>query len=184
MQPVRGHAGRMDEGSDFSSDEFAGFPEPPPPARGPRRRVPPLTLAAIAVAGATIGVAAVMIADIGTGTTAAVGGAPSAQAPSGVGNTGGAYPGGGPSGLSPVTGSGSGLRMMLSGRVTAVSATSITIGGIGPSVTAKVTQATQFSGEVHSIGGVKVGDRVSATLSGSSASSLTATAIEDPAAAQ
>jgi hypothetical protein len=73
---------------------------------------------------------------------------------------------------------------MLSGRVTAVSATSITIGGTGPSVTAKITQATQFAGAVHGIGGVKVGDEVSATLSGSSAGSLTATAIEDPASAQ
>jgi hypothetical protein len=179
----------MDEGSDFRGDEFAGFPQPPPPVPGRRRRVHPLTLAAVAVAGATIGVAAVMIADIPAGTTAAVGGtppsAPTEQAPSGgATNPGGAYPGGGPSGLPPVTGNGSGLRMLLSGRVTAVSATSITIGGIGPSVTAKIIKATQFSGRVHSIGGVKVGDQVSATLSGSSASSLTATAIEDPATSQ
>ena len=174
----------MDEGSDFRSDELAGFPEPPaPPGHGPRRRVHPLTLVAVAVAGATIGVAGVMIADFSSSTPAAGGtpsSSPTAQAPSGGANPGGAYQGGGPSGLPPLTGNGSGLRVMLSGRVVAVSATSITIGGRGPSVTAKITKATQFAGKVHGIGGVKVGDQVSATFSGSSASSLTASAIEDP----
>jgi hypothetical protein len=169
----------MDEGSDFRSDEFAGFPEPPPPGRGPRRRVHPLTLAAVAVAGAAIGVAAVMIADFSTSSTAAAGSTPSdtpaSQAPSG----GGAYPGGGPASLSPLTGNPSGLRMMITGKVTAVSANSITIGGNGPSVTAKIAKATGFTGTADSIGGVKVGDQVSATLAGPSASSLTATAIED-----
>ena len=180
----------MDEGSEYRSDELAGFPEPPaPPGHGPRRRVHPLTLVAVAVAGATIGVAAVMIADFSSSPPAAGGtpsSAPTAQAPSGGANPGGAnpggaYQGGGPSGLPPLTGNGSGLRVMLSGRVVAVSATSITIGGRGPSVTAKITKATQFAGKVHGIGGVKVGDQVSATFSGSSASSLTASAIEDPA---
>ncbi|HUN32505.1 MAG TPA: hypothetical protein VMU95_10875 [Trebonia sp.] len=182
-----------------AADGLAGLPEPPPPGHGPwrdgahepwdgprlqpRRRLHPLTLAAVAVAGITIGVAAVMISDFSTSTTA-VGGTPSssptAQAPPG----GNGYTGGGPASLSPLTGNGSGLTMMLSGRVTAVSATSITIGGNGPSVTAKVTQETRFSGQVRSIGGVKVGDQVSATFSGSSASSLTVTAIEDPASPQ
>jgi len=175
----------MDEGSDFRTDasdegdeihELAGFPEPPPPGHGPQRRVHPLTLVAVAVAGVTIGVAAVMVADFSSSNTTA-GGTPSysptAQAPPG-----------GSSGLSPVSGNASGLRMMLIGRVTAVGASSITIGGMGPNVTAKVTTATRFSGQVHGIAGVKVGDQVSATLTGSTASSLTATAIEDPAAAQ
>jgi len=147
--------------------------------------VHPLTLAAVAVAGVTIGVAAVLVADFSSSNPAA-GGTPSysstAQAPpGGNGNTGG-----GPASLSPVGGNGaaSGLRVMLTGQVTAVSATSITIGGNGPSVTAKVTRATAFSGQVHGIAGVKVGDQVSVTLTGSSPGSLTVTTIQDPASAQ
>jgi hypothetical protein len=73
--------------------------------------------------------------------------------------------------------------MMIEGRVLAVSSTSITLGGAGPNVTARITRATQFSGKVHGITGVTLGDQVSATLTGSSATSLTATAIEDPGAA-
>ncbi len=62
----------------------------------------------------------------------------------------------------------------------AVSGASITIGGDGASVTAAVTATTTVTGKVHSIGGVKVGDEVSAQIS-STASHLTATAIQDPA---
>ena len=69
---------------------------------------------------------------------------------------------------------------LLTGRVLAVSRTSITIGGAGPSVTAAVTSATTITGSVHGIGGVKAGDQVSAQLTGT-ATHLTATAIQDPA---
>jgi hypothetical protein len=72
---------------------------------------------------------------------------------------------------------------MLAGRVVAVSPTSITLGGNGPSVTAKITKATQFSGKVHAISGVKAGDQVSAALTGASMTSLTAETIQDPGAA-
>jgi hypothetical protein len=173
----------MDEGSDFHGDEFRDVPAPPRPGRGARQRVHPLTLAAIAVAGATIGIAAVLIADAGAGTTSATGTTPS-YAPASPAPTpsGGSY-GGGQVALPPLRGTGGGLQMMIGGRVTAVSAVSITIGGAGPSVTAKITKATRFTGTAHGIGGVKVGDQVSAVLSGSSASNLTATTIEDPAAA-
>ena len=178
----------MDEGSNFQDGDFATDPVPPPPGRearqrGARQRVHPLTLAAVAVAGATIGVGAVLITDAGAGGTSATGTTPSyAPASSAPTPSGGSY-GGGQSALPPLSGTGGGLQMMLSGRVTAVSATSITIGGDGPSVTAKIAKATRFTGTVHGISGVKVGDQVSATLSGSSASTLTATAIEDPSAA-
>jgi hypothetical protein len=47
-------------------------------------------------------------------------------------------------------------------------------------VTAAVTRATKVTGAVHGISGVKVGDEVSAQITGT-ASSLTATAIHDPA---
>ena len=84
-------------------------------------------------------------------------------------------------GLPGLSGNGSGqLRMLLTGRVLAVSGTSITIGGDGPSVTAAVTGATTVTGSAHGIGGVKVGDEVSAQITGT-ASHLTATAIQDPA---
>jgi len=70
------------------------------------------------------------------------------------------------------------LQIALTGRVLAVSRTSITIGGAGPSVTAAVTDATTITGRVHGIGGVKAGDEVSAQLTGTAAR-LTATAIQD-----
>ncbi len=56
-----------------------------------------------------------------------------------------------------------------------------TIGGDGPSVTAEVTGATKITGTVHGIGGVEVGDEVSAQITGT-ASHLTATVIQDQAA--
>jgi hypothetical protein len=70
--------------------------------------------------------------------------------------------------------------MVLTGRVLAVSGTAITIGGSGPSVTAAVTGATKITGTAHGIGGVKVGDEVSAQITGT-ASHLIAIAIQDPA---
>ena len=80
-----------------------------------------------------------------------------------------------------LSGNGNGpLRLLLTSRVLAVSGASITIGGDGASVTAAVTATTTVTGKVHSIGGVKVGDEVSAQISGT-ASHLTATAIQDPA---
>ena len=74
------------------------------------------------------------------------------------------------------------LRVALTGRVLAVSPTSITIGGEGPSVTAAITGTTAVTGRAHGIGGVKAGDEVSAELTGT-ADRLTATAIQDLASA-
>jgi hypothetical protein len=70
------------------------------------------------------------------------------------------------------------LQVAITGRVLAVSRTSITIGGVGPSVTAAVTGATTVTGRAHGIGGVKAGDEVSAWLAGT-ADELTATTIQD-----
>jgi len=137
-------------------------------------RVHSFTLAAVAVAGATIGVAAVLITGVGTDGTAATGASPSSAPTQG----GGPYAGS-PSALPPLSGTGGALQVMVGGRVTAVSATSITIGGRGPSVTAKITKATRFMGTTHSVTGVKVGDQVSAVLSGTSAGSLAAATIQD-----
>lgn len=89
------------------------------------------------------------------------------------GRASGEMPGGGPGG-------GQASQMLVMGTVTAVSATSITIGGNGPSVTAAVTGSTRVTGRVGSIGGIKVGDQVSAQLT-QSGGRVVATAIQYPA---
>ena len=61
-----------------------------------------------------------------------------------------------------------------------MNATSITLGAHGQSVTATVTKATTVTGKVASIGGIKVGDLVSAQIT-STNGKLTAIAIQDPA---
>ncbi len=70
---------------------------------------------------------------------------------------------------------------MIGGTVTAVSATSITLGKGGQAVTAAVNYATKVTGKVTSISGIKVGDLVSASLSGTSGGNLAADSIQDPA---
>ena len=134
--------------------------------------------AAVAVVAAAAGVAVGLSLVRGTPSGSAVGwAAPSApaEAPS-----------------APASAGASGqVRILLTGRVLAVSRTSITIGGAGPSVTAAVTSATRVTGAVRGtggvrgtgdIGGVKAGDEVSAQLTGTAAH-LIATAIQDPASA-
>jgi len=125
--------------------------------------------AAVAVVAAAAGVVVGLSLIRGTPSASAVGGAApsaSAEAPSAPASAG----------------AGGQLRILLTGRVLAMSRTSITIGGPGPSVTAAVTSATTVTGRVHGIGGVKAGDEVSAQLTGTAAH-LTATAIQDPASA-
>ena len=127
---------------------------------------------AVALLAAAAGVAAGFFLVRGTPAASTAGQLrPSAPAPSASGGTG----------LPGLPGNGKGqLQMILTGRVLAVSGTSITIGGDGPSVTAAVTSATKVTGTARGIGGVKVGDEVSAQLTGT-ASHLVATAIQDPA---
>ena len=131
--------------------------------------------AAVAVLAAVAGVAAGFFLVRGNPAASAASRAtPSASAPAGSGTA--------PAGsASAPAGSGNAqLEIVLTGRVLAVSATSITIGGAGPSVTAAVTGATKITGTARGIGGVKVGDEISAQLTGT-ASHLAATAIQDPA---
>jgi hypothetical protein len=85
---------------------------------------------------------------------------------------GGALPGTGPGGA--------GGTLFVIGKVTAVSSGSITIGGAAHAVTAAVTGSTRVTGNVSSIGAVKVGDQVSAQIV-QDGGSATATAIQDPA---
>jgi hypothetical protein len=148
---------------------------PPPPQPG--RRLHPAVLAAIALTAAGIG-AMIVLAVLGLpgSSSASPASQPSVQAPaqpggnSGPGGTngGGAFPGG------------SGAEMFMGGRVTAVSPTSITIGGPGRAITAKVTSATRFPGQVSGISGVKAGDHVTAQLT-QNGNAITAVSITDPA---
>ena len=187
-------ADEFDDLNDLDDDEpgDAGRTWPAPGWRrggGDRLRRGLLLVVTALVAGATgFGVVAVAVHDAAAVPTAASS-TPSSSAPN-AGSTpsGGAPTGGAGSGtqLAPNAGgavpsvpSGATLRLEIGGPVTAVSATSITVGG-GRGVTAAVTKATKVTGKVTSIGGVKVGDVVSASITGTNGK-LTVTSIQDPA---
>jgi hypothetical protein len=175
------HAGWEDE--DMPEEDDCRQPEPPwpaagqpfyrdaPPRRWPARRGVPLVLTAViaAVAGflAVIAVRDLSARPAAANSVAPAGGpAPSAGAPA-------------PSTV-PTPGRGQAVQLEMGGKVTAVSATSITVAGPGHQVTAAVTSATKVSGRVSGIGGVKTGDLVSVQVTGIDGK-LTATAIQDPA---
>ncbi|MFZ0166831.1 MAG: DUF5666 domain-containing protein, partial [Trebonia sp.] len=80
----------------------------------------------------------------------------------------------------PTPGRSQAIQLEMGGKVTAVSATSITVAGPGHQLTAAVTSATKVSGRVSGIRGVKTGDLVSVQATGTGGE-LTATAIQDPA---
>jgi len=183
-----------DEDDDYEDEDepgpaggaWPGAWDPPGPGRPPRgsagRRGLLFALTAVVAAAAGFGVVAVAVKDV-TGSPAAASSSPSAAAPSPYGSAG--LPSDGP-GLSPQGGglpslpAGATLRLVVGGPVTAVSPTSITIGSVGNEVTAAVTRATKVTGKVAGIGGVKVGDLVSATITGAGGK-LTADSIQDPA---
>lgn len=185
---VAGHQGDPGAGSGSGA---GGTPPLPPgwPAGGTRsRRLRPAVLAAVIVAGVAAG-AAVTAAAVHT-FSAGVGPA-GRSSPAGPGQRGGlslgpggAVPGGGVPAGGPAAGpgGGSGASMFVIGTVTAVSRTSITIGGPGHTVTAAVTGATRVTGKVTGAGGIKVGDQVSAQLT-QAAGRVTAVMIADPARA-
>jgi hypothetical protein len=146
---------------------------------------------ALVAAGAGFGLVTAALRDVAAGPAVADV-TPSASAPADGGP--GALPSNGlPSGgagngtrLSPQGGgipsppAGAALRLEVGGPVTAVSATSITVGRGDRAVTAAVTRATTVTGKVTSIGEVKVGDEVSAVIGGTDGR-LTAASIQDPA---
>jgi hypothetical protein len=175
---VAGQQGAPAAGSGTQAGRTPPLPSGWPGADGPprARRLRPGVLAtvimAVAVAGAVVA-AAVMH---GSSGPAASGQPPalSQQQPGGNGAPagGGTLPGGG----------GAGASMFLIGTVTAVSGTSITIGGQGHTITATVTRATRVTGKVAGLGGIKAGDRVSAQLT-QDGGRVTAVAIADPAQA-
>src|ERR1019366_8235435 len=110
-----------------------------------RRRVRPGTLAVIALAAAAAGAGVVLcVVDLSSSpsaTTAAPGGQPSQLAPVLPGGSG--QPGG--NGALPGAGSGGTAMIFMIGKVTAVSGTSITIGGPAHSITAAVTDSTRVT---------------------------------------
>jgi len=142
---------------------------------GPGRpRLRPLVLAIVTVVALGGGAGVALAITKGIGHSASPSATPSTQ-PSVVapgGNSGGGViPGGG----------GAVGEMFVAGPVTAVSSTSITIGGPDRTVTAAITSATRISGKVTSIGEIKVGDQVSAQITQSNGGQPTVTAIQDPA---
>ena len=148
------------------------------------RRGWPLALTAVVAAAAGFGVVAAALHEM-TGSPAASA-APASSAPA-AGGSGAAPSSGAGNGthLAPLGGgvplpAGATERLEIGGPVTAVSATSITLDGGGQAITAAVTRATTVTGKVTSISGIKVGDLVSASITGADGK-LTANSIQDPA---
>ena len=156
----------------------SGYPPPgfpPPPGRPAAGRGWIFIVTAVVAAAAAFGVVEVAVHDVPGRPAASA--TPRAGAPStGTGGTQGSPPGAGLASLPP----GAMEQLEIGGPVTAVSATSITIGSGSRAVTAAVTSATKVTGKVAGIGGIKVGDLVSASLTGTSGN-LVADAIQDPA---
>ena len=151
----------------------AQIPEPagPGPVIGPgtrlRRVLGPLAVAVLAAAAGAGLVLAFTRSSGGPQAAGSPSGSPRYLAPgesAGPGQGGGALPGSGAT------------TVFLVGMVTAVSATSITIAGAGPTVTATVTRSTRVSGRVASISGIRVGEQVSALIT-RNGGRATATAI-------
>jgi hypothetical protein len=172
-----------------------GWPAPPispgPPGDGSaKRRVNPTALAVTAVvavvAGAAIALAVEVFSPSST-PSAPAGGHQFILGPRGGSQPGaGGRPGTGGRGSGPVGGfpggggSGQTGQAFVVGRLLKVSATSITVGGPGHTITAAVTRSTRVSGKVSAISGLKVGDQVSAQIS-QSGGKATVVAIQYPA---
>jgi hypothetical protein len=170
---------------DDDADEQPGVPWPPGPpgpapgwAGGPPwwSRVRPLAIAAVAVVALGVGAGVAVAVGRGLSSSPAATQTPGNSQPTNVpGGNGGGVPPGAVPGSGGVVG-----QLILGGKVTAVSSTSITISGNGHAVTAAVTNSTKVTGKVTSIGAVKVGDLVVAQITESGGRAV-ATAIQDPA---
>jgi hypothetical protein len=186
-----------DEFDDFDDDDdepdesgeaecpWPTYRYPPPPRRNGAGRG--WLLALVAVVAAALAFGTVKLADHDLSGSPAASSTPASSTPGANGS--GGEPSNGPGGgtqLPPQDGgasplpSGAIMQLEIGGLVTAVSTTSITIGSGGRAVTAAVTSATEITGKVTSIGGIKVGDLVSALVSGTSGH-LVASSIQDPA---
>jgi len=191
------HDAEDERDPDWPDDWPDGGDDPPwrraaPPAGygrdgGPGRSgLRPLAIAIVAVvalsAGAGVALAITKGLDHSPSPSAAPSTQPSAVAPGGS-SGGGTIPGGSSGGGTIPGGSGAVGEMFVAGPVTAVSSTSITIGGPNHTVTAAITSSTRITGKVTSIGGIKVGDQVSAQITESNGGQPTVAAIQDPAQA-
>lgn len=171
---------------DRPGDYVTGFPWPaaqvpepaePGPVIGPgtrlRRVLGPLAVAVLAAAAG----AGLVLAFTGSsgGPSAA---ASSSKPPRSLTPGGQAGPASPRQGSGVLPGGGT-STLFLVGTVTAVSSTSITIAGAGPTVTAAVTPSTRVSGRVASISGIRAGDHVSALIS-QNGGRATVTAIAYP----
>jgi len=178
-----------DDDDDGAQLGAGAAPSMPPgwPDGGPRRgRLSPANLAVVAVVAVVIGAGIALAVQVFSGSPAAS--APSSSQPSlgpGQQSGGNIQPGqgGGQPGQSGgfPGGQAGTARAFIVGTVLKVSATSITIGGPGHTITAAVTGSTRVSGKVTAIGGLKVGDHVSAQISETSSGKGTAVAIQYPA---
>ena len=148
-----------------------------PPHRPRQRYRAALILTAVLAAAAGYLVVTAVRDVTGSPAAASPSASPTAAAPGNNSSGGGAAPNGG---AIPTPGPGQQLRLQLAGKVTAVSAASITLTSGSQQVTAAVTSSTRVTGRVTSIGGVKTGDLVSVQITGSNGK-LMATAIQDPA---
>jgi hypothetical protein len=134
-----------------------------------------LVVAVVAVLAGVAGAFVAFLLTQGPSAPSAATKLPASAAPSPAIGGGNAL-GGGPGGANGQ------VQMLIVGKVTAVSSTSITIEGQGNEMTGAVTSATQVTGKVTGISGVKVGDQVLVKFTGAAgASHLTATEIQDPA---
>ena len=176
---VPGQQGNPAAGSRTLADGTHADGTPPLPRGWPGADGPPRTrwlrpgvLATVIISGAVAGavVAAAVLHDFSSPAASGQPPALSQQQPGGNG----ALPGGAQGGP--------GSGMFVLGTVTAVSGSSITIGGPGHTITATVTSATRVTGKVAGLGGIKVGDHVSAQLT-QDGGRVTAVAIADPAQA-
>ena len=178
----------FDDEPDESGLPWPPPPPPPPPGAAHRRGVRVAAFAGTAVVAAAAGFGVARAALDESRTSPAAASSPSSPAASSPVPSSSAAPGGGSrsllppgsGGVIPSTGPGQELQLDIGGEVTAVSATSITLGVGAQHVTAAITGATTVTGRVRNISGIRVGDLVSARITGADGK-LTAVAIQDPA---
>jgi hypothetical protein len=167
-----GGGGGRDGGAPGAPRTVPGMPPGWPGDGPPKRRSRPVLLLVTALLAAAAGAGIVLGVDGLAGSSGVTRGPvsqPSALTP--VAPGGNSLPG---------TGSAGSGTLFVIGKVTAVSGTSITVGGPGHTVTAAVTGSTRITGQVSGISGIKVGDQVSAQIM-QNGGAARATAIQDPA---
>lgn len=134
--------------------------------------------AALAATLAVVGGVTAAVVSSGPAGRPSAGGSPGGTTHGGAPSSGSASPGNGRHGAAPA---GRSTRIFVTGRVSALTAASVTIASGGPPVRAAVTPSTLFTGRVSGLAGVRVGDQVAATITVRTGRA-TATRLRDPAA--